>query len=170
MSCQSINSSLLTALSLDTSIQVHCRGLTSQHSLKKFRLRMTSQFRQDILEKIGALPLLEKLKLNYRRFKGCKWETVEGRFQCLNTWKLPDRVYSNGQWKAPTFHALRTMSLLRTLYYLEEIPLEFAEIPTLPMIYSVFCRTCSINSAKSCRKTKGKLYGKVDLHFLLRLW
>ncbi|KAL8458621.1 hypothetical protein ACS0TY_036221 [Phlomoides rotata] len=60
------------------------QNITFPSSLMKLTLEMnSSQFRDDVLEKVGVLPRLEKLKLMYGSFRRRKWETVEGQFVSL---------------------------------------------------------------------------------------
>ncbi|XP_057771136.1 putative late blight resistance protein homolog R1B-17 isoform X2 [Salvia miltiorrhiza] len=139
------------------------------HSLKKLKLRLWySPFWQDILEKIGSLPHLEKLKLDSGRFEGRKWETVEGQFRSL---KFLEISRSNlVEWTMESSHFPRLEQLvLRRLQNLYEIPLDIAEIPTLGLIYFVFGHTHALYSLKRIVELQDELYGKVDLQVLLRL-
>ena len=58
--------------------------------------------------------------------------------------------------------------VLRRLYYMQEIPLEVAEIPTLGSIYFVFGHTHALNSLLKIVEMQ-ELYGDVSIRILLRL-
>lgn len=58
--------------------------LTFPHSLKKLYLNFINNFGwEEMLEKIGSLPYLEKLTLKDGCFETGKWKIVEGQFPGL---------------------------------------------------------------------------------------
>lgn len=57
--------------------------LTFPHSLRKLSIHVLVFVWEEMLEKIGSLPFLQKLKLIGGEFKTGKWETVEGQFASL---------------------------------------------------------------------------------------
>ncbi|XP_047962917.1 putative late blight resistance protein homolog R1B-16 isoform X2 [Salvia hispanica] len=111
------------------------QSLNFPHSLKKLTLGLHySKFSQQVLGMIGVLPHLEKLRLDSGSFEERKWETVEGQFSRLKFLEISRSTIV--EWKMEGSHFPRLEKLvLRRLYYMQEIPLEVAEIPTLGSIY-----------------------------------
>lgn len=81
--------SLTKLESLDVScdknrVVVSLQNLTFPCFLKSLNLRVDSEFGwEEMMEKIGSLPLLLKLKLAYGCFRTCNWEIGEGQFPSL---------------------------------------------------------------------------------------
>ncbi|XP_057776308.1 late blight resistance protein R1-A-like [Salvia miltiorrhiza] len=147
----------------------YLQRISFPHSLKKLNL---SLFYSDhlelveILQKIGWLPLLQKLVLYRGTFKTGKWETIEGQFRslkllqldmcgCLENWAMAESSH---------FPVLRELRLLR-LTELQEIPSEVGEIPTLKSIYLEHCSESAVESAAKIVEEQEDLYGdQLDLH------
>ncbi|XP_047979555.1 putative late blight resistance protein homolog R1A-10 [Salvia hispanica] len=123
---------------------------------------------EDILPKIGSLPLLEKLELLNGVFG--KWETVEGQFQKLKFLKLSD-CSSLVNWivsDSSHFPLLEKLSL-ENLSVLEEIPSEVGEIATLKSISLYECSEAAVASAKKIVEEREDIYGE-QLQLRVGLW
>ncbi|KAL1551737.1 putative late blight resistance protein R1A-3 isoform X2 [Salvia divinorum] len=78
--------------------------LNFPNSLKKLSLQIGFWHCWDnILERIGTLPLLEKLKLYYGSFGNSSWETSEGHFRSLKFLELHE-CNELEFWTAESFH------------------------------------------------------------------
>ncbi|XP_057810298.1 putative late blight resistance protein homolog R1B-16 [Salvia miltiorrhiza] len=112
------------------------------HSLKRLVLRKTrwSYWRQDILDKVGVLPHLQELRL----YKG-NLENESSHFPCIECLHLDE------------------------LEELQEIPLDFAEIPTLREIYVNECSDSAVFSAKRISEEHEDYYGEGALQVRIRL-
>ncbi|KAL6508866.1 hypothetical protein OROHE_021425 [Orobanche hederae] len=141
-------------------------------SLKKLSLGVHgSQYWEDILDKIGALPLLQKLRLKYGAFKR-EWETSEGQFCSLKFLYLG---FCGGLrvWKSKASHFPRLEQLhLHGAHDLEEIPSDFTEISTLRLIRLNGCGDSAIGSASRILEEQQALYGEeeTDLQVQVHLW
>ncbi|XP_057776323.1 putative late blight resistance protein homolog R1A-3 [Salvia miltiorrhiza] len=144
----------------------YLQRISFPHSLKKLKLSLYNLELVEILQKIGWLPLLQKLVLHGGAFKTGKWDTIEGQFRSL---KLLQLHYCNGlkNWTMaenshfPLLHELR----LRGLRQLEEIPSEVGEIPSLKSITLKGCSKSAVESAKKIVEEQQDLYGdQLDLH------
>ncbi|XP_042033998.1 putative late blight resistance protein homolog R1A-10 [Salvia splendens] len=116
---------------------------------------------EDILPKIGSLPLLEKLVLENGVFKTGKWETIEGQFQKLKFLQLS---YCEGlvNWIVSDSSHFPLLQKLRlyNLSELEEIPSEVGEIATLKSISLDGCSEAAVASAKKIVEEHEDLYGE----------
>ncbi|XP_057763792.1 putative late blight resistance protein homolog R1A-10 isoform X3 [Salvia miltiorrhiza] len=159
---------------------LHCvfRGkyvINFPHSLKKLILCIVDRLDPlgilwgDILDKIGVLPHLRKLSLTYGRFKKGKWETTEGQFRSLKFLSLCG--YNLEIWKIESSHfpCLERLHLL-FLKKLREIPLEFAEIPTLREIVVEYCSYSALVSAKRISEEHEDYYGEGALQVRVQFW
>ncbi|KAL6524482.1 hypothetical protein OROHE_016153 [Orobanche hederae] len=132
-------------------------------SLKKLILWInTSKCWQGyILDKIGDLPLLQKLQLDGGNFKEGEWETSEGQFRSLKflslRWCEDLQVWTSEASHFPRLEQLR----LRQPNDLE-IPLNFADIPTLRFIELEGCGNSVIRSAKRILEEQEALYGEEE--------
>ncbi|XP_057763773.1 putative late blight resistance protein homolog R1B-16 [Salvia miltiorrhiza] len=170
MSCLS-NLDCLTKLeSLDCFLCTRS-AINFPHSLKRLVLRNnynnSSYGWEDILDKVGALPHLQKLTLEYGSFNEGKWETTEGQFRSLKFLTLKD-TDNLAIWKLESSHfpCLERLQLLR-LDNLQEIPLEFAEIATLREIDVVYCSDSVVVSAKRISEEHEDYYGEGALQVLV---
>ncbi|XP_042045257.1 putative late blight resistance protein homolog R1A-10 [Salvia splendens] len=124
---------------------------------------------EDILPKIGPLPLLEKLELS-GVFRTGKWETIEGQFQKLKFLKLSD-CEGLVNWivsDSSHFPLLEKLSLY-DFSELEEIPYEVGEIATLKSISLYDCSEAVVVSAKKIVEEYEDLYGEqLDLSVFTR--
>ncbi|EYU23607.1 hypothetical protein MIMGU_mgv1a019784mg [Erythranthe guttata] len=124
-------------------------NLTFPSSLKKLSLHGSKVCWED-LTKIGSLPHLEVLKLDYMcSADGVhEWNPIEGEFLRLKFLLIEhcDLVYWNAD--CSHFPVLETL-VLRRLHKLEEIPLDIGEIPTLGVI-DLYC--CNESTAISAMK------------------
>ncbi|KAL8458538.1 hypothetical protein ACS0TY_036166 [Phlomoides rotata] len=138
--------------------------LTFPCSLKKLTLKIERvNWEETLLEKIGSLPLLEKLKLIGGSFKGRGWETVEGQFRSLKFLQL-DECKDMEFWTTESSHFPRLERLVLTLLEdLNEIPSEIGEIETLKSIKLVWCSRSAIISTKRIIEGQEELYGEVGL-------
>ncbi|XP_057775513.1 putative late blight resistance protein homolog R1A-10 [Salvia miltiorrhiza] len=145
----------------------YLQRLTFPHSLKKLNLFLYYHAElEEILEKIGWLPLLHKLVLDGGTFKTGKWDTIEGQFQSL---KLLQLNFCQGlkSWtmaESSHFRVLQELRL-RSLDELEEIPSEVGEIQTLKSIYLEDCSESAVESAKKIVEEQEDFQGdQLDLH------
>ncbi|XP_057786737.1 putative late blight resistance protein homolog R1A-10 [Salvia miltiorrhiza] len=138
--------------------------LNFPNSLKKLSLQSGFWRCWDaILQKIGRLPLLEKLKLYYGSFGGSSWETSEGQFRSLKFLELHE-CDELEFWKTESSHFPRLEHLvLHRLFLLQEIPLDFAESSTLRYIDLKFCSDSAVVSAKRILEEQEELQGEVTL-------
>ncbi|XP_057792725.1 putative late blight resistance protein homolog R1A-10 [Salvia miltiorrhiza] len=128
------------------------------HSLKSLVIHYGCW--EDILDKVGVLPHLQKLTLLQGSFKEGKWETTEGQFRSLKFFTL--YFCENLEiWKIESSHfpCLERLHLTGQIN-LQEIPLEFAEIPTLREIVVGYCRDSVVVSAKRISEEHGDYYGE----------
>ncbi|XP_042033553.1 uncharacterized protein LOC121780095 isoform X3 [Salvia splendens] len=122
---------------------------------------------EDILPKIGSLPLLEKLVLDSGVFRTSKWETIEGQFQNLKFLELSDcEGLVNWIVSDSSHFPLLQKLCLYYLYELEEIPSEVGEIATLKSISLYRCSEAVVASAKKIVEEREDLYGE-QLHLLV---
>ncbi|KAH6812635.1 hypothetical protein C2S51_021653 [Perilla frutescens var. frutescens] len=136
-------------------------NLTFPHSLKKLSLDMLYYLHwEDMMEKIGSLPLLQKLVLRRGWFRTGTWETVEGQFPNLKVLKL--RECGNlSCWTSECSHFPRLERLvLDQLHWLDEIPSSIGEIQTLQSIVLKFCSQSLVVSAKRMQEEQEELYGE----------
>lgn len=146
------------------------QSLNFPDSLKKLTLLLSSsQCWQDILEKIGTLPLLKKLKLYNGCFEGCKWETTEGQFCSLKFLEICNcsglQLWATESSHFPCLEHL----VLEALRELNEIPLDVAEIPTLRLIDLRFCSDSAVISAKRIVEEQEELLGEVSVQVRVML-
>ncbi|XP_057776228.1 putative late blight resistance protein homolog R1C-3 [Salvia miltiorrhiza] len=145
----------------------YLQRLTFPHSLKKLNLFLYYHAElEEILEKIGWLPLLHKLVLHRGTFKTGKWDTIEGQFQSL---KLLQLNFCQGlkSWTMAESSHFRVLQELRLRSFdeLEEIPSEVGEIPTLKSIYLEDCSESAVESAKKIVQEQEDFQGdQLDLH------
>ncbi|XP_057810285.1 putative late blight resistance protein homolog R1A-10 [Salvia miltiorrhiza] len=158
--------------SLDCTFFGNC-VINFPHSLKSLVLRHSSSSSYcwgDMLDKVGVLPHLQKLTLWWGRFDEGKWETTEGQFRSLKFLTLKD--CSNLEiWEIESsyFPCLERLHLIR-LHCLREIPLDFAEIPTLREICVNGCSDSSVVSAKRISEEHEDYYGEGALQVRVQLW
>ncbi|XP_057812500.1 putative late blight resistance protein homolog R1B-16 [Salvia miltiorrhiza] len=146
---------------------LHCEisprsAINFPHSLKRLVLSTASSryWWEDILDKVGVLPHLQKLTLDWGNFNEGKWETTEGQFRSL---KFLSLYWSSNLeiWKIESSHFPCLEFLhLEGLYNLQEIPLDFAEIPTLREIVVKYCSVSAVVSAKRLSEEHEDYYGE----------
>ncbi|KAL3619505.1 hypothetical protein CASFOL_037075 [Castilleja foliolosa] len=124
--------------------------LTFPQSLKKLSIDNYSEC-DDMLEKLGSLPLLEKLRLGLVKFKRGKWEIVEGQFPSLKYLRLN---YCEGleHWTIAEecesiFPRLEKINIYGAKR-LKNIPCEIGNISTLQEITLFECNEAAVMSAK----------------------
>ncbi|KAL8466179.1 hypothetical protein ACS0TY_035331 [Phlomoides rotata] len=142
----------------------HLRSLTFPHSLKKLTFESKrAHHLEDVMEKIGSLPLLQKLRLLDGSFRGRKWETVEGQFRSLKFLKIQE-CYDMEFWTTESTHFPHLEHLgLRGLKELKEIPSEVGEMTTLKSIKLEMCCSSAIISAKKILDDQEEFYGEVGI-------
>ncbi|XP_057775539.1 late blight resistance protein R1-A-like [Salvia miltiorrhiza] len=147
----------------------YLQSISFPQSLKKLKLSLDDSYDLElveILEKIGWLPLLQKLVLHRGTFKTGKWDTTESQFQSLKLLQL-DECEGLKNWtmaESSHFPLLHELRLLR-LTELEEIPSEVGEIATLKSIYLEHCSESAVESAKKIVEEQEDLQGdQLDLH------
>nr|GEV88943.1 disease resistance protein [Tanacetum cinerariifolium] len=109
---------------------------------------------------IQSLPNLEVLKLN-DILKGALWKTDEAQFRQLKFLRL-ENLYIK-QWEAYSinFPCLRQLEIAKCRY-LEEVPLEIGDIPTLELIKIDGCRVSVVKSLKRIQEEQHDV-GNYDL-------
>ncbi|XP_057763654.1 putative late blight resistance protein homolog R1B-16 [Salvia miltiorrhiza] len=137
------------------------------HSLKRLVLRNnynnSSYGWEDILDKVGVLPHLQKLTLEYGSFNEGKWETTEGEFRSLKFLTLMDTDNLEIlKIESSHFPCLERLQLLQ-LNKLREIPSDFAEIATLREICVEYCSDSVVVSAKRISEEHEDYYGEEAL-------
>ncbi|KAH6769441.1 hypothetical protein C2S51_014777 [Perilla frutescens var. frutescens] len=147
-------------------------NLTFPHSLKKLSLDIAfSHHWEDMLEKIGSLPLLQKLILWHGCFRTHTWETVEGQFPSLEVLKLRS-CWNLFYLMSESSHFPRLERLVfDNLFDLKEIPSGIGEIQTLQSIMLKFCSQSLVISAKRMQEEQEELYGEeVALRVRVKLY
>ncbi|XP_057803049.1 putative late blight resistance protein homolog R1A-3 [Salvia miltiorrhiza] len=145
--------------------------LTFPQSLKKLNLDMYGDFEwEKILEKIGALPLLEKFKLWEGCFGTGKWEMVEGQFPSLKHLQL-FACPNLKQWTAESSSIFPRLEKLHLsdMRQLKEIPTQIGDIPTLQKISMKDCGESAVMCAKEIVEEQVELQGE-DLPFHVQVW
>ncbi|KAG8380148.1 hypothetical protein BUALT_Bualt07G0163400 [Buddleja alternifolia] len=142
------------------------QNLTFPHSLRKVALEGTCLDWEEMSSKVGSLPLLQALKLNYNSCKGPQWKPVEGQFcslKYLEILRCDDLEY----WMADqtSFPHLEQLVLIG-LPELKEIPSGIGDIPTLKAIRLDFCCDSAVISAKKVAEEQEEL-GNEDLQVQL---
>ncbi|KAL7153083.1 hypothetical protein ABFS83_04G141600 [Erythranthe nasuta] len=124
-------------------------NLTFPSSLKKLSLHGLWVCWED-LTKIGSLPHLEVLKLDYLYSADgvCEWNPIEGEFRRLKFLLIEDSDLVYCKAECSHYPVLETLAL-RRLHKLEEIPLDMGEISTLGVI-DLYC--CNESTAISAMK------------------
>ena len=150
--------------SLRCSLHGEVNPINFPRLLKKLFLYIEeSQYWEDMLDKIGVLPHLQKLTLSKGSFRGRQWETSEGHFSSLKSLSLYECL-SLEVWSAESSHFPRLEKLdLVHVANLKEVPLDFAEIPTLRAIHLRNCRKSAAVSVKRILKEQEELYGEAVL-------
>ncbi|KAL3630505.1 hypothetical protein CASFOL_023489 [Castilleja foliolosa] len=138
--------------------------LTFPQSLKKLSFCMNSDFElEDMLEKTGSLPLLEKLRLSFVQSKTGKWEIVEGQFPSLKYLRL---FYCDGleHWTTAEDSESIFPRLEHILIFgakvLKNIPCEIGNISTLQRIFMSDCNEAAVKSAKEMVDEQVELQGE----------
>ncbi|KAL7139440.1 hypothetical protein ABFS83_09G050900 [Erythranthe nasuta] len=124
-------------------------NLIFPNSIKKLTFGGTQLKWEGMKTKIGWLPNLEVLKLNYNSFFGAEWETIEGQFCSLRFLQIYN--CSDLEWwttDSPHFPRLEQL-VFRRLNKLKEIPSCIGEIPTLQSIRVEWCNDAIVISAKT---------------------
>lgn len=135
--------------------------ITFPLSLEKIDLFGTNLLWEDMMAKIGLLPLLQVLKLKRKSIIGPEWETVEGQF-CRPTFLLIEGVDLEC-WTTEYTHFPRLKHLhLRHLPLLEEIASSIGDISTLELLQLEYCRGSAEDSAKRIQEEQEDLCN-VDL-------
>ncbi|GJR60977.1 disease resistance protein [Tanacetum coccineum] len=109
---------------------------------------------------IQSLPNLEVVKLN-DTLKGALWKTGEAQFRQLKFLRL-ENLYIK-QWEAYSinFPSLKQLEIVKCRY-LEEVPLEIGDIPTLELIKIDGCRVSVVKSMKRIQEEQHDV-GNYDL-------
>ncbi|XP_057770030.1 putative late blight resistance protein homolog R1B-23 [Salvia miltiorrhiza] len=144
--------------------------LTFPQSLKKLTLSMNGGFEwEKMLEKIGALPHLEKFKLWQGCFKTGKWEMVEDQFPSLKYLGLYS-CPSLEHWTAEASSIFPRLEKLQLFHMeeLKEIPSQIGDIPTLQKIWMTDCGESSVRCAKEIVDQQVDLQGEVQFH--VQVW
>ncbi|XP_057775536.1 putative late blight resistance protein homolog R1C-3 [Salvia miltiorrhiza] len=169
LECLSKLEKLYCHFSFDYGYAEYFQRISFPHSLKKLNLSLDYSYHVElvkILEKIGWLPLLQKLVLKNGIFKTGKWDTIEGQFRSLKLLQL-DNCNGLKNWTMaesshfPVLEELRLQGLME----LEEIPSEVGEIATLKSIYLEYCSESAVESAAKIVEEQQDLYGdQLDFH------
>ncbi|XP_047958775.1 putative late blight resistance protein homolog R1B-8 isoform X2 [Salvia hispanica] len=139
------------------------------HSLKKLCIVVSYDVElelEDMMLKIGSLPLLEKFVLKGGRFITRKWETVEGHFLSLKFLRLQS-CDGLQDWIVADSSHFPLLQKVRLCYLgrLKEIPSEVGEIATLKSVLLDYCSESAVVSAKKIVEEQEDLYGdELDLH------
>ncbi|KAG8380142.1 hypothetical protein BUALT_Bualt07G0162800 [Buddleja alternifolia] len=145
------------------------QNLTFPHSLRKVALTKTRLDWEEMSTKVGSLPLLQVLKLNYNSCKGPEWKPVEDQFCSLKYLQIQscdDLEY----WTADetNFPCLEQL-VLEHLDKLKEVPSGIGDIPTLRSIEVDRCCDSAVISAKKIADEQEELEN-LDLKVQVSLW
>lgn len=116
------------------------------------------------ISNIGKLPNLKVLKLLNSAFVGKRWDVEDDAFLKLKYLKLSDLGLSYWEASTSSFPCLERL-VLRSCYFLEELPSSFGEILTLKTIDVRYCQYLRI-SAESILNEQIEL-GNEDLKLLM---
>ncbi|KAL0356223.1 UNVERIFIED_CONTAM: Disease resistance RPP8-like protein 3 [Sesamum radiatum] len=159
----------LESLRLSSSI-VSLEHTAFPQSLKKLTLTMCGIPWEDMTI-IGSLPNLEVLKLLHKAFQGPEWNPHEGQFLRLKVLYIHSTDLK--RWGAEDIHFPNLERLvLRTMFYLEEIPSGIGDISTLRSIHLSDCTDSIINSAKQIQKEQESNGNELEVRVesTLTLW
>ncbi|XP_047963361.1 putative late blight resistance protein homolog R1C-3 [Salvia hispanica] len=149
----------------------YLKSIRIPHSLKKLSISSIDTEVEDIMSKIGSLPLLEKFVLERGCFRTGKWETTEGQFPSLKFLQLD---YCSGLkvWIVSENSHFPTLQKLHLHYVreLNEIPSAVGEIATLKSIKLDYCSEAVVESAKKIVEEQEDLYGDRQLHVQVSVW
>ncbi|XP_057800203.1 putative late blight resistance protein homolog R1B-16 [Salvia miltiorrhiza] len=146
----------------------YLQSISFPHSLKKLSLQCGKLFHlEEILEKIGSLPLLEKLQLFGGQFATGRWEIVEGQFPSLK-YLILEQCRDMECWTLES-SCLPRLEQLELWYMesLEEFPSEIGEIPTLKSIRLLNCSESAVVSLKKIVEEQEELQGDPPFHVLV---
>ncbi|XP_047953312.1 putative late blight resistance protein homolog R1B-16 [Salvia hispanica] len=108
------------------------------------------------LSKIGALPLLQKLKLERAGFQNGVWETSEEQFPSLKYMEL--KWCHLVSWITDSSHIPCLEKLrLYAIKELKEMPCEIGEIPTMQSINLEYCSESVVESAKAIAEEQDEI-------------
>ncbi|XP_057800153.1 late blight resistance protein R1-A-like [Salvia miltiorrhiza] len=143
----------------------YLQSISFPRSLKKLCLRCGKLFHlEEILEKIGSLPLLEKLRLFGGQFATGRWEIVEGQFPSLKYLSLLG-CEDMECWTLEGSCLPRLQQLhLGYMESMEEFPSEIGEIPTLKSIHLEYCSESMVVSLKKIVEEQEELQGDPPFH------
>ncbi|XP_057801534.1 late blight resistance protein R1-A-like isoform X1 [Salvia miltiorrhiza] len=146
----------------------YLQSISFPHSLKKLSLHCGYFFHlEEILEKIGSLPLLQKLKLLFGQFATRSWEIGEGQFPSLKYLSL-NFCRDMECWTLEGTCLPRLEQLhLEDMESLEEFPSEIGEIPTLKSVVLLNCSESMGLSLKKIVDEQEKLQGDPSIHVLV---
>lgn len=137
------------------SLVIECRGtwenMAFPSSLRKLSLSYCEIPWED-MSMVGSLPNLEVLKLQTRAAKGRMWNPNADEFSRLKLLLIDGCEME--RWAADDclFPCLEQLHLVNMK--MEEIPVEFAEIPTLQTIHLNYCTRSLFTSAKRISKER----------------
>ncbi|XP_057800204.1 putative late blight resistance protein homolog R1C-3 [Salvia miltiorrhiza] len=145
----------------------YLQSISFPHSLKKLFLVCGKFHLEEILEKIGSLPLLEKLELRYGQFARRSWEIVEGQFPILKYLRLYDcRDMECWTLEGSCLPRLEQLHLW-DMASLEEFPSEIGEIPNLKSIELLKCSESMAVSLKKIVEEQEELQGDTSFHVIV---
>ncbi|XP_057801566.1 putative late blight resistance protein homolog R1C-3 isoform X2 [Salvia miltiorrhiza] len=157
----------LTCIIDDGSDDEYLQSIGFPRSLKNLRLVCGKFHLEEILEKIGSLPLLEKLHLFTGQFATGSWEIVEGQFPSLKYLRLW-RCWNMECWTLEGFCLPRLEQLhLEDMDSLEEFPSEIGEIATLKSIQLYKCSESMVVSLKKIVEEQEELQGDPPFHVIV---
>ncbi|XP_057801564.1 putative late blight resistance protein homolog R1C-3 [Salvia miltiorrhiza] len=158
--------SKLESLTCSIGNDEYLQSISFPHSLKKLYLDCGDSFPhlEEILEKIGSLPLLEKLTLTYGQFATRGWEIVEGQFPSLKYLRLWECM--NMECWTLEGSCLPRLEQLELWFMesLEEFPSEIGEIPNLKSIELLYCSESAVVSLKKIVEEQEELQGEPSIH------
>ncbi|XP_057801513.1 putative late blight resistance protein homolog R1C-3 isoform X1 [Salvia miltiorrhiza] len=153
---------------IDNGCEECLQSISFPHSLKKLHLQCGKFDLEEILEKIGSLPLLEKLYLEYGFFATGRWEIVDGQFPSLKYLKMHGCMNMECWTLEGSCLPCLEQLELRYMKSLEEFPSEIGEIPTLKSIELWDCSESMVVSLKKIVKEQEELQGDPSFHVLVQ--
>ncbi|XP_057801540.1 putative late blight resistance protein homolog R1A-10 isoform X2 [Salvia miltiorrhiza] len=146
----------------------YLQSISFPHSLKRLYLQCGKFHLEEILEKIGSLPLLEKLQIFKGQFATRSWEIVEGQFPSLKYLRL----WYCGDMECWTLEGYCLPRLEQLFIWwmksLKEFPSEIGEIATLKSIELSDCSESMAMSLKKIVEEQEELQGDPSIHVLVR--
>ncbi|XP_047943028.1 putative late blight resistance protein homolog R1B-8 [Salvia hispanica] len=148
--------------SIKEGCEEYLHNISFPHSLMKLTINASFDFElEDMLQKIGSLPLLQKLVLEHGFFGTCTWETCEGQFPALKLLSLGMCGDLENWIMSDDFPRLQEICLYG-LRRLTMIPAELGRKDSMKSILLDNCSESAMSSAKEVLDEQEEFFGKEE--------